>query len=84
MPVYAPNSAGGPAADPSLWQGERYEVAGEIVRSAYTLRAEDGDFGQPRALWEEVMSDTDREHLAGLCPVRDHGGLRGTWGHNAP
>jgi catalase len=38
-------------------------VAGEIVRSAYTLHADDDDFGQPRALWEKVMSDTDRDHL---------------------
>jgi len=38
-------------------------VAGEIVRSAYTLHSDDDDFGQPRALWEKVMSDTDRDHL---------------------
>jgi len=62
-PVYAPNSAGGPAADAQLWPGGDYEVAGEIVRSAYTLHAEDDDFGQPRALWEKVMSETDRDHL---------------------
>jgi catalase len=62
-PVYAPNSAGGPKADPGLWHGESYEVAGEIIRSAYTLHADDDDFGQPRALWERVMTDTDRDHL---------------------
>jgi catalase len=62
-PVYAPNSFGGPAADPELWRGSDYHVAGEIVRSAYTLHAQDDDFGQPRALWDAVMSDTDRDHL---------------------
>jgi catalase len=62
-PVYAPNTAGGPVADPSLWQGESYEVAGEIIRSAYTKHAEDDDYVQPRALWEKVMTDTDRDHL---------------------
>src|SRR5690606_30847887 len=59
-PVYAPNSMGGPVADPDLWAGESYEVAGEIVRSAYRLHREDDDFVQPRALREKVLSDTDR------------------------
>ncbi|MEW2356560.1 catalase [Spirillospora sp. NPDC029432] len=62
-PVYAPNSVGGPVADPELWKGESYDVAGEIVRSAYTLHREDDDYVQPRALWEKVLSDTDRDHL---------------------
>ena len=62
-PVYAPNSFGGPAANPDLWQGESYHVAGEIIRSAYTVHGDDDDFGQPRALWEQVMTDTDRDHL---------------------
>ncbi|PZG22946.1 catalase [Nonomuraea aridisoli] len=62
-PVYAPNSVGGPAADPSLYEGENYHVTGEIVRSAYTKHAEDDDYVQPRALWENVLSDTDRAHL---------------------
>ncbi|MGI5165971.1 catalase [Spirillospora sp. CA-253888] len=62
-PVYAPNTVGGPAADPSLWTGEHYGVAGEIVRSAYQLHREDDDFTQPRALWEKVLSDTDRDHM---------------------
>lgn len=62
-PVYAPNSAGGPVADPSLFAGDSYHVTGEIIRSAYTAHAEDDDFVQPRALWENVLSPTDREHL---------------------
>jgi catalase len=62
-PVYAPNSVGGPVADPDLWAGESYSVAGEIIRSAYRLHPEDDDYGQPRALWEKVLSETDREHL---------------------
>ena len=65
-PVYAPNSVGGPKADYDRY-GEKYHmgVAGEIVRSAYTLHSEDDDFGQPRTLWEKVLSDTDRDHLVG-------------------
>jgi catalase len=62
-PVYAPNSAGGPAADPDLWTGDSYYVTGEIIRAANTRHAADDDFGQPRALWEGVLTETDREHL---------------------
>lgn len=62
-PVYAPNSAGGPVAADNPYTGGDYKVAGEIIRSAYTLHAEDDDYGQPRALWENVLSETDRAHL---------------------
>ncbi len=62
-PVYAPNTAGGPVAQPDLFKGEEYHVAGEIIRSAYTLHKEDDDFGQARTLWEKVLSDTDRAHM---------------------
>lgn len=62
-PVYAPNTAGGPVADPSLYEHETYELTGEIVRSAYRLHAEDDDFGQPGTLYREVLSETDRAHL---------------------
>jgi catalase len=64
QPVYAPNSYGGPKADPSTelptWQVE----AGEIGRYAYEKHADDDDSVQPRALYRDVMSDADREHLA--------------------
>jgi catalase len=64
-PVYAPNSAGGPVADPEPWADDTYHVAGDIVRSAGAKHRDDDDFVQPRALWEQVMSGTDREHLVG-------------------
>jgi catalase len=64
-PVYSPNTVGGPQADPSLYADENYSVTGEIVRAAYTLHSEDDDYGQPRALYENVLSDTDRANLAG-------------------
>jgi catalase len=64
QPVYAPNSYGGPVADPSkelpTWQVE----AAEIGHYPYIAHAEDDDFVQPGVLYREVMSDTDREHLA--------------------
>ncbi len=62
-PVYAPNSAAARSADPALWDGESYHVAGEIVRSAYRPHPDDDDFVQPRALWDNVLTETDREHL---------------------
>jgi catalase len=62
-PVYAPNSHGGPVADPSLGEAAWFQEGGEIVRSAYTLRRDDDDFGQPGALYRDVMSDIDRGHL---------------------
>jgi catalase len=63
-PVYAPNSYGGPKADPSqtdhagLWATD-----GEMVRSAYTLRAEDDDFGQAHTMVREVLDDDARDRL---------------------
>jgi len=38
---------------------------GEIVRAAYEAHTDDDDFIQPGALYREVMSPADRDHLAG-------------------
>jgi catalase len=62
-PVYAPNSFGGPKADPAYMETTWGVEGGEMVRHAYTLHSEDDDFGQPGTLYREVLSDTDREHL---------------------
>ncbi|MFZ1997307.1 MAG: catalase [Solirubrobacteraceae bacterium] len=65
-PVYAPNSYGGPKADPSqtddagLWAAD-----GDMVRSAYAKRAQDDDFGQAGTLVREVLDDEARERLVG-------------------
>ncbi len=65
QPVYAPNSYGGPQADTQRGADLGWSVdAGELGRYAYEKHAEDDDFGQPGTLYREVMSDTDREHLA--------------------
>jgi catalase len=63
LPVYAPNSYGGPEADPSKSDPGWLVEAGEMVRHAYTLHAEDNDFIQPGMLYRDVMSPTDRDHL---------------------
>lgn len=63
-PVYAPNSYGGPTADPSLTDdGGRWHADGEMVRSAYTLRADDDDFGQAGTMVREVLDDAARDRL---------------------
>ncbi|GAB1819234.1 catalase [Herbidospora sp. RD11066] len=62
-PVYAPNSMNGPVAATDPYADDSYGVTGEIMRSAYRPHAEDDDFVQPRALWENVLSDEDRANL---------------------
>jgi catalase len=64
QPVYAPNSYGGPKADPAeelpTWRVE----AAEMGRYAYEQHRDDDDFIQPGTLYRYVMDDADREHLA--------------------
>ena len=58
QPVYAPNSYGGPAADPAQGDRDRLGVeAGELGRYAYEKHADDDDFVQPGALYRDVMDD---------------------------
>jgi catalase len=63
QPVYSPNSYGGPQADPSKELPTWWVEAAEIGRYAYEKHADDDDFVQPRALYRDVMNDTDRDHL---------------------
>jgi catalase len=63
QPVYAPNSYGGPKADPSAEPPAWWVEAGEIGRYAYEAHRDDDDAVQARALYRDVMDDTDREHL---------------------
>jgi catalase len=63
QPVYAPNSYGGPKADPAAELPTWWVEAGEIGHYAYEKHADDDDFIQPGTLVREVMDDTDREHL---------------------
>ena len=64
-PVYAPNSYGGPKADPARAAEVRWMADGEMVRSAYTLRPDDDDWGQAGTLVRDVLDDAARERLAG-------------------
>jgi catalase len=63
-PVYAPNSKGGPKADPERYpEVAIWSASGEFIRAAYTKRKEDDDFGQPGTLVRKVMDDAQRDRL---------------------
>jgi catalase len=63
-PVYAPNSKGGPTADPDRYPYvEKWEADGEFVHSAYTQRRDDDDWGQAGALVRDVLDDAARDRL---------------------
>jgi catalase len=65
-PVYAPNSYGGPAAEPqSSAEAGTWYADGDMVRQAYTLRKDDDDWTQAGILVREVMDDGMRERLVG-------------------
>jgi catalase len=59
-PNYWPNSFGGPAPDPSV-AAPGMPLAGVSGRTAYVHPND--DFVQPRALFRDVMTDEDRDHL---------------------
>jgi catalase len=63
-PVYAPNSYGGPAADPNRYpEAAVWAADGDMVRTAYTLRDDDDDFGQAGTLVRDVFDDAARDRL---------------------
>jgi catalase len=66
VPVYAPNSFGGPHADPQAAGDEGlWEFDGQAVRAGYIDHPEDGDFTQAGTLYREVLDDDARERLVG-------------------
>ena len=62
-PVYAPNSFGGPVADPTVASEPSWETDGALVRAAATLHAEDDDFGQAGTLYRDVYSVEAKQRL---------------------
>jgi catalase len=62
-PVYNPNSYGGPVADPSRAAEVHWQADGDMVRTAYTLRSEDDDWGQAGTLVRRVLDDAARDRL---------------------
>jgi catalase len=63
-PVYAPNSKGGPQADPQRYPYmESWEASGEFIHAAYKPHKDDDDFVQPRTLIRKVMDSAQRDRL---------------------
>jgi catalase len=62
-PTYVPNSGGRTWADQTGPVEDGWESDGPLVRSAYTLHAQDDDFGQPGTLVREVFGDFERDQL---------------------
>jgi catalase len=62
-PVYAPNSYGRAYQEEPGPVDNGWEADGELVRSAYSLHAEDDDFGQAHTLVRDVYSDEERARL---------------------
>lgn len=62
-PVYAPNSVGGPAADPVRAAEAHWSADGEMMRAAATSHAQDDDWVQAGTLVREVMNDEERDRL---------------------
>ncbi len=64
VPVYAPNSYGGPHADPARAPEEAaWSFEPEQVRAGYIQHAEDSDWAQPGTLVREVYNDEQRDRL---------------------
>ena len=61
--VYAPNSYGGPSARTEEGIEATWYADGDMVRQAYTLREDDDDYSQPRALIRDVMDEAARGRL---------------------
>ncbi|GGC86672.1 catalase [Tersicoccus solisilvae] len=64
VPVYAPNSFGGPHAAPErAAESNGWDADGELVRAAATLHPEDDDVTQPRNLYRHVLDAQAQERL---------------------
>ncbi|MFI5720679.1 catalase [Nocardia sp. NPDC051750] len=63
-PVYTPNSKGGVRPDTDRYgEPAGWHTDGDIVRAAYTLHAEDDDWGQAGTMVRTVLDDAARERL---------------------
>jgi catalase len=63
-PVYFPNSKGGPRADIARYgEPAGWHTDGDMVHAAYTLHAEDDDWGQAGTLVRDVLDDAARTRL---------------------
>src|SRR5258706_1469678 len=66
QPVYAPNSYGGPRADPQSYHHPRWFVeAAEIMRTAYPAHKDDNGFCQPGTPYRQRASPHQHGPLPG-------------------
>ncbi|MFF8771174.1 catalase [Kitasatospora sp. NPDC015120] len=74
---YAPNSYGGPAADPKVYDDPAagWQSSGDMVREAYSLHAEDDDWGQAGTMVREVLDDAARDRLVSNIVNHLQGGV---------
>src|SRR3546814_14352072 len=75
-PVHATNSGGRPWSDNTGPAEDGWEADGELVRAAYTLHAEDDDFGQAGPQVRDVFDDAQRDPLVEPVAGSLHGGVR--------
>src|SRR3546814_920727 len=75
-PVYAPSSGGRNLADNTGKVEDGWEVDGDMVRSAYTLHADDDDVGQAGILVRDVFNDGQRGRLVEQVSGSLLGGVR--------
>jgi catalase len=61
--TYAPNSYGGPEADPARAVEGGWASDGELMRAAQTLHSEDDDFGQAGTLYRDVFDAGAKERI---------------------
>ncbi len=72
---YAPNSYD-PYSDETGLAEEGWEVDGEMMRAAYTLRRDDDDFGQAGAMVREAFDDAARDRFVGNVAGHILGGVK--------
>lgn len=75
-PTYAPNSQGRTWSDTTGRAEDGWDMDGDMVRSAYTLHAEDDDFGQAGTLVRDVYNDAQRTRLVETVSGALLGGVR--------
>lgn len=77
VPVYAPNSFGGPHADAERAIDDgAWAFDPTMVRAGYVTHREDNDFAQAGTLVREVMDDAQRDRLVGNVVGHILGGVR--------
>ena len=72
---YAPNSYD-PFSDETGQAEDSWAVDGEMMRAAYTLRADDDDFSQAGAMVRDVFDDDARERFVGNVAGHILGGVK--------